>query len=152
MMNTAKPFVRITITDMPPSTNGLRKSFIKDGKVFSAKSETYSSWLKAAMWEVAAQRPGKVSGRRFIQGEVADHKAGRLPTVAEFAKECRSAHAELDARDWARNRKALPAPEQGPAMSEEHRAKMLSLISTWKRAWAGDRQARRDLEPWGWKP
>jgi len=47
---------------MPPSTNGLRKSFIKDGKVSSAKSAEYSSWLKAALWEIASQRPGKIEG------------------------------------------------------------------------------------------
>lgn len=62
MTQTAKPFVRITITDMPPSTNGLRKSFVRDGKVVSAKSKEYAAWLNAAMWEVAAQKPGRVDG------------------------------------------------------------------------------------------
>jgi len=55
-------FIKITITDMPPSTNGLRKSFVKDGKVHSVKSEEYASWQDAALWEIAAQRPGKVEG------------------------------------------------------------------------------------------
>lgn len=54
--------IRLTITDMPPSTNGLRKSFIKDGKVVSAKTEQYSAWRTAAMWEIAAQRAGKIEG------------------------------------------------------------------------------------------
>lgn len=54
--------IRLTITDMPPSTNGLRKSFIKDGKVVSAKTEQYSAWRSAAMWEIAAQRAGKIEG------------------------------------------------------------------------------------------
>lgn len=55
-------FVRITITDMPPSTNGLRKSFIKGGKVISVKSDQYTAWRDAALWEIAAQRPGKIAG------------------------------------------------------------------------------------------
>lgn len=55
-------FIKLTITDMPPSANGLRKSFIQDGKVISTKSKEYAAWLKAAMWEVAAQRPGKIEG------------------------------------------------------------------------------------------
>lgn len=55
-------FIKLSITDMPPSANGLRKSFIQDGKVISTKSKEYAAWLKAAMWEVAAQRPGKIDG------------------------------------------------------------------------------------------
>lgn len=55
-------FIKLSITDMPPSANGLRKSFIQDGKVVSTKSKEYTAWLKAAMWEVAAQRPGKIEG------------------------------------------------------------------------------------------
>lgn len=54
--------IRITITDMPPSTNGLRKTFVRDGRVVSVKTDQYTSWRKAAMWEVAAQRPGKIDG------------------------------------------------------------------------------------------
>ena len=55
-------FIKIAISDMPPSANGLRKSFVQDGKVMSVKSKEYAAWLKAAMWEVAAQRPGKIEG------------------------------------------------------------------------------------------
>lgn len=29
--------VRLTLSEMPPSTNGLRKSFVQDGKVMSAR-------------------------------------------------------------------------------------------------------------------
>lgn len=54
--------VRLTLSEMPPSTNGLRKSFVQDGKVMSAKTSTYTSWRKAALWEIAAQRAGKVDG------------------------------------------------------------------------------------------
>lgn len=54
--------VRLEINDMPPSTNGLRKSFIKDGKVMSVKSAEYDAWRKAAIQEIAAQRAGRVSG------------------------------------------------------------------------------------------
>lgn len=61
-MTNAKPFVRITITDMPPSTNGLRKSFVRGGKVVSVKTDQYAAWREAALWEIAAQKPGKVEG------------------------------------------------------------------------------------------
>lgn len=61
-MSQPRPFIRIEITDMPPSANGLRKSFVKDGKVLSAKSDQYSAWREAAMWEIASQRPGRVDG------------------------------------------------------------------------------------------
>ncbi|TAA49161.1 RusA family crossover junction endodeoxyribonuclease, partial [Shinella sp. JR1-6] len=54
--------IRLTITDMPPSTNGLRKSFVKDGKVVSAKTDKYSAWRESAMWEIAGQRAGKIQG------------------------------------------------------------------------------------------
>lgn len=54
--------IRITLTDMPPSTNGLRSSFIQDGKVRSVKSKTYASWRQAAGWEIASQRPGRIEG------------------------------------------------------------------------------------------
>ncbi len=58
----AKAHVRITIRDMPPSTNHLRKSFVRDGKVVSVKSKEYESWRDAAIWEIAAQRAGRVDG------------------------------------------------------------------------------------------
>lgn len=54
--------IRLTLTDMPPSANGLRKSFIKNGKVLSVKSDEYASWRKAALWEIAAQRAGRIEG------------------------------------------------------------------------------------------
>jgi Holliday junction resolvase RusA-like endonuclease len=53
---------RILITAMPPSANGLRKSFIKDGKVISAKSDGYADWRKAAVSEIVSQAVGKVEG------------------------------------------------------------------------------------------
>lgn len=55
-------FMRITISDMPPSANNLRKSFVKDGKVFSVKSDNYAAWREAAVWEIAAQKAGSVDG------------------------------------------------------------------------------------------
>ena len=54
--------VRLTLTDMPPSANGLRKSFVRNGKVMSAKTDAYSSWRQAAMWEIAGQRAGRIDG------------------------------------------------------------------------------------------
>lgn len=54
--------VRIVLSDMPPSANGLRKSFVRNGKVMSAKTDAYSSWREAALWEIASQRAGRIEG------------------------------------------------------------------------------------------
>ena len=55
--------VRVVFSDMPPSTNGLRSHFVdREGKLRSAKTKRYSDWRKAAIWEIAAARPGKVEG------------------------------------------------------------------------------------------
>lgn len=54
--------VRIELTDMPPSANSLRKSFIRDGRVVSAKTDAYSAWREAAIWEIASQRAGRIDG------------------------------------------------------------------------------------------
>lgn len=62
MTITASSTLRISISDMPPSANAMRSSFLVDGKVRSAKSKTYAAWKKAAAWEIAAARPGRVDG------------------------------------------------------------------------------------------
>lgn len=54
--------IRIPITDMPPSANAMRSHFIEGGKVHSTKSKAYAAWKKAASWEIAAARPGKIDG------------------------------------------------------------------------------------------
>lgn len=54
--------VRLTLTEMPPSANGMRKSFIKGGKVFSVKSDEYASWRAAAAQELRIQCVGRVEG------------------------------------------------------------------------------------------
>lgn len=54
--------IRISLRDLPPSTNSLRKSFIKEGKIVSVKTKGYEAWRKAAVWEIAAQRAGKIEG------------------------------------------------------------------------------------------
>ena len=54
--------VSITLRDLPPSANQLRTSLIKDGKVMSVKAPNYEKWRKAAVWEIAAQRAGKIDG------------------------------------------------------------------------------------------
>ncbi|MBY5682669.1 RusA family crossover junction endodeoxyribonuclease [Rhizobium leguminosarum] len=53
---------RVLITNMPSSANGLRKSFIKEGKVISVKSDGYSDWRKAAVAEIQSQAAGRVEG------------------------------------------------------------------------------------------
>lgn len=56
--------------------------------------------------------------KRFIRGEVKGHKAGKLPTVAEFSIECKSEHAVIDAADWrARRQQTIthqPEPSESP--------------------------------------
>lgn len=54
--------IRVTISDMPPSANAMRTSFVKDGKVLSAKSKAYAAWKKAAAWEISASSKGRVDG------------------------------------------------------------------------------------------
>lgn len=54
--------ITVKISEMPPSANAMRSSFIKDGKVVSAKSKTYAAWKSAAAWEIAATSKGKVAG------------------------------------------------------------------------------------------
>lgn len=54
--------IRIEISDMPPSANAMRSHFIADGKVKSVKSKAYADWKKAAAWEIAAARPGRING------------------------------------------------------------------------------------------
>jgi len=88
--------------------------------------------------------------KRFLRGEVAGHKAHRLPTAAEFAQECRSEHAAVTARE---NRgKLLPRPEErGNTHTPEHRERMLNLLGLLSRACRGDRAAQKALRPWGWR-
>lgn len=54
--------IRITISVMPPSANGMRKSFVKQGKVISVKSDEYVAWLDPILWEIAGQRAGRIEG------------------------------------------------------------------------------------------
>lgn len=53
---------RVIISVMPPSANGLRKSFIQEGKVVSVKSNGYADWRKAAVDQIKSQGVGKISG------------------------------------------------------------------------------------------
>lgn len=54
--------VRVVLTEMPPSANAMRSHFYDAGKVRSVKSRAYAEWKKAAAWEIAAARPGKIDG------------------------------------------------------------------------------------------
>lgn len=54
--------IRVVISEMPPSANGMRAHFIAGGKVHSVKSKTYAAWKKATAWEIAAARPGRIDG------------------------------------------------------------------------------------------
>lgn len=54
--------IRITFSNMPPSTNRLRKSFVRNGKVMSVKTDKYTSWRELALWEIASQKPGRIAG------------------------------------------------------------------------------------------
>lgn len=58
----AVALARVTITKMPPSANGMRKSFVKNGKVVSTKSDEYADWKATAVKEIAAQGVGRING------------------------------------------------------------------------------------------
>lgn len=61
-MSAAVGMIRIVLSDMPPSANGMRSHFFEGGKVRSVKSKAYASWKAAAAWEIAAARPGRIDG------------------------------------------------------------------------------------------
>jgi hypothetical protein len=52
--------------------------------------------------------------KRFIRGEVKGHKAGKLPTVAEFSIECKSEHSVIDASDWRARRQGKITHQSEP--------------------------------------
>lgn len=58
----AVAMARVTIETMPPSANGMRKSFLKGGKIISVKSDDYAAWKKRAVDEIAAQGTGRIDG------------------------------------------------------------------------------------------
>ncbi len=68
-----KACVRLVLSEMPPSANSLRKSFVRNGKVMSAKTDTYSSWRDAAIWEIASQRAGRIDGPYSLSIAVQRH-------------------------------------------------------------------------------
>lgn len=69
----ARAAVRIELADMPPSANSLRKSFVRNGKVVSAKTDAYSAWREAAIWEIAGQRAGRIDGPYSLSIAVQRH-------------------------------------------------------------------------------
>jgi len=79
--------VRIVISDMPPSANGMRAHFIEGGKVRSVKSKGYAAWKKAAAWEIAAARPGKMTGpyRLYIAAQ-RDWRSSRARDIDNIIK------------------------------------------------------------------
>lgn len=64
---------RVTISTMPPSANGMRKSFVKGGKVISVKSGEYAAWLDCILPEIMAQRVGRVIGSYALSLAVQRH-------------------------------------------------------------------------------
>lgn len=65
--------IRVTISTMPPSANGMRKSFVKAGKVMSVKSDEYVAWLDPMLWEIAGQRVGRIDGPYSLSLAVQRH-------------------------------------------------------------------------------
>lgn len=83
----ARGAIRIAITDMPPSANGMRTHFIADGKVRSVKSKSYAEWKKAAAWEIAAARPGRIDGAYRLSIAVQrDHRSKRARDIDNLLK------------------------------------------------------------------
>lgn len=53
----------IKLSDMPPSANSLRKSFVTTGgKIATAKTKGYAAWRMAAAWEIVRCKPGRIVG------------------------------------------------------------------------------------------
>ena len=53
----------VKLSEMPPSTNSLRKHFVRqDGKMGSAKTESYAAWREATAWEIKNARLGTIDG------------------------------------------------------------------------------------------
>lgn len=65
--------IRLVLSDMPPSANSLRKNFVKNGKVMSAKTHEYASWREAALWEIKLQKAGQVDGPYSLSIAVQRH-------------------------------------------------------------------------------
>lgn len=105
--------------------------------------ETYCEALSDCSSEAVAQ-----TVRLLIAGKIEEASKNFCPKPPELACFVRAEQRKIA---MANQERRLPAPEPVPQMDYEHRMKMLNLISIWKRAWAGDRQAQRELEPWGWK-
>jgi len=84
--------IRVAISEMPPSANGMRAHFIADGKVRSVKSKTYAAWKKAAAWEIAAARPGTIKGpyRLYIAVQ-RDWRSKRTRDLDNLLKPCSDA-------------------------------------------------------------
>lgn len=70
----------------------MRAHFIADGKVRSVKSKTYAAWKKAAAWEIAAARPGKITGpyRLYIAVQ-RDWRSKRARDLDNLLKPCSDA-------------------------------------------------------------
>jgi len=81
-------------------------------------------------------------------GKIEEASKNFCPKAPELASYVRAEQTRILA---SRRERQLPKPDL-PAHDEEHRAKMLGLLRTLKRALAGDKEAQKTLEPWGWKP
>lgn len=64
---------RVTFSTMPPSANGMRKSFVKNGRVISVKSDEYVDWLDPTLTEIMGQRVGRVIGPYILSLAVQRH-------------------------------------------------------------------------------
>lgn len=86
--------------------------------------------------------------RLLIAGKIDEASKSFCPKPPELATFVRAEQRKINA---ARREKMLPAPEPASEFSEEHCVKMRGLVAKWKRAYAGDREAQKELAPWGWK-
>lgn len=66
---------------LPPSTNSLFA-----GKTRRYRSLQYEAWLIEAGWELARQRPGKVTGRVSLYLEVGEPKTKRATDISNRLK------------------------------------------------------------------
>lgn len=84
--------VTVTLTDMPPSANQMRKHFIRYGKVVSVKSDAYAAWKSAAVQEIVSARHGHIEGPyRLAIAVQRDWKSKRARDIDNILKPCSDA-------------------------------------------------------------
>lgn len=106
--------------------------------ILEAYCEALSDCSSEAIWATV---------NKLRAGKIEEASKNFCPKAPELACYVRAEQLKMSA---SRRERQLPKPEINEH-SPEHRAKMLSLLQKLSAAMRGDKEAQRDLEPWGWK-